>query len=98
MNGTMGTNTDTDYFAVQLPAGKTLSAVLTPGSSSADYDLIVYNSAGAQLGTSTNGDGAVDSYSTTNTGTGTLTRYVRVVYYRGGTGATGGKYTLKMSW
>jgi serine protease len=34
----------------------------------------------------------------TNTGTGTLTRYVRVVFYSGGTGATNGKYTLKLTW
>jgi serine protease len=24
--------------------------------------------------------------------------YVRVLYYSGGTGATSGKYTLKLSW
>jgi serine protease len=97
MNGNMGSTTDTDYFVVQLPAGKTLSSVLTPNSTS-DYDLFVYNSAGTLLGKSENGTGSVDSYSTTNTGTGTLARYVRVVYYSGGTGATSGKYTLKLTW
>ena len=98
MNGTMGTNTDTDYFSVQLPAGKTLSSVLTPGSSTADYDLIVYNSAGTKIGSSENGAGAVDTVTVTNTGTSTFARYVRVVYYGGGSGATSGKYTLKLSW
>ena len=97
MNGNMGSTTDTDYFRVDLPAGKTLSSVLTPNSSS-DYDLYVYNSAGTLLGKSENGAGSVDSYNTTNTGTGTLARYVRVVYYSGGTGSTSGKYTLKMTW
>ena len=97
MNGNMGSTTDTDYFRVDLPAGKTLSSVLTPNGSS-DYDLYVYNSAGTLLGKSENGTGSVDSYNTTNTGTGTLARYVRVVYYSGGTGSTSGTYTLKLTW
>jgi hypothetical protein len=36
--------------------------------------------------------------SVTNTGTGAIARYVRVVYYSGGTGATNGKYTLNLNW
>ncbi|HEU4777856.1 MAG TPA: S8 family peptidase [Telluria sp.] len=98
MNGNMGSTTDTDYFVVQLPAGKTLTATMTPGSSSADYDLYVYNSNGTQIGASENGAGAVDSVAVTNTGTSTFARYVRVKYYSGGTGATSGKYTVKLSW
>ena len=97
MNGNLGSSSDTDYFRVDLPAGKTLASVLTPNTSS-DYDLYVYNSAGTLLGKSENGSGAVDSYNTTNTGSTTSARYVRVVYYSGGTGATSGKYTLKMTW
>jgi serine protease len=97
VNGTMSTTTDTDYFRVDLPAGKTLSSVLTPNSTS-DYDLYVYNSAGTLLAKSENGTGAVDSVSSANTGTTASTRYVRVVYYSGGTGSTSGKYTLKLSW
>lgn len=96
VNGVMGSAADSDYFVVQLPAGKTLSSTLTPGAS-ADYDLYVYNSAGTQIAKSENGSGAVDSASVTNTGTGAIARYVRVVYYSGGTGA-GGAYTLKLSW
>jgi serine protease len=95
--GNMGSSTDTDYFRVDLPAGKTLSSVLTPNSSS-DYDLYVYNSNGTLLAKSENGTGSVDSVSVTNTGTSTYARYIRVVYYSGGTGSTNGKYTLKMSW
>ncbi|WP_075793736.1 S8 family peptidase [Massilia putida] len=97
VNGTMGSTTDTDFFSVQLPAGKTLSATLTPNSSS-DYDLYIYNSAGTLLSYSENGTGAVDSASSANTGTTTSARYVRVVYYAGGTGSTSGKYTLKLTW
>jgi serine protease len=97
VNGTMGSTTDTDYFSVQLPAGKTLTATLTPNSSS-DYDLYIYNSAGTLLSYSENGTGSVDTASATNTGSTTVTRYVRVVYYAGGTGSTSGKYTLKLTW
>jgi serine protease len=97
VNGVMGSSTDTDYFRVDLPAGKTLSATMTPNSTS-DYDLYIYNSSGTLLSRSENGTGAVDSASSANTGTTTASRYVRVVYYSGGTGSTSGKYTLKMSW
>jgi serine protease len=98
VSGNMGTTTDTDYFLVQLPAGKTLTSTLTMGSASADYDLYVYNSVGTQIAASENGAGATDAASVTNTGTTTIARYVRVKYYSGGTGATSGKYTLKLSW
>jgi serine protease len=97
VNGTMASTTDTDYFVVQVPAGKTLSATMTPNASS-DYDLYIYNSAGTLLASSENGAGSVDSASSANTGTATSARYVRVVYYSGGTGSTSGKYTLKLSW
>ena len=93
----MGTTTDTDYFVVQLPAGKTLTSVLTPGATK-DYDLFVYNSSGALLAKSENGAGLTDTVSVTNTGTSTFARYVRVVYYSGGTGSTNGTYTLKLTW
>ena len=96
--GTMASSTDTDYFSVQLPAGKTLSSTLTAAASTSDYELFVYNSAGTLIGSSENPAGSADSVSVTNTSTSTLTRYVRVVYYSGGTGATNGKYSLKLSW
>ena len=97
VNANMGSSSDTDYFRVDLPAGKTLSATMTPNSSS-DYDLYVYNSSGTLLSRSENGAGAADSVSSANTGSGTSTRYVRVIYYSGGTGATNGKYTLQLNW
>ncbi|MFC5551912.1 S8 family peptidase [Massilia aerilata] len=97
VNGNMSSSSDTDYFKVTVPAGKTLSATLTPNASS-DYDLYIYNSAGTQVTSSTNGAGAVDSASASNTGTTAVTAYVRVVYYSGGTGSTSGTYTLKLSW
>ncbi|QNA87423.1 S8 family serine peptidase [Massilia sp. Dwa41.01b] len=96
VNGTMGSSTDSDYFVVQLPAGKSLSASLSMGST-ADYDLYVYNSSGTQLAASENGAGATDSTSVSNTGTSTVARYVRVKYYSGPTGSTG-TYSLKLTW
>jgi len=98
VNGNMGTTADNDYFVLQLPAGKTLSATLSMGSGSADYDLYVYNSSGSLMGYSENGAGMTDAVSASNTGTVAYARYVRVKYYSGGTGATSGKYALKLSW
>jgi serine protease len=96
VNGTMGSSSDTDYFKVSLPAGKTLTSTLTPNASS-DYDLYIYNSSGTLITSSTNGTGSVDSTSVINNGTTSATAYVRVVYYAGYTG-TSGSYTLKLAW
>lgn len=98
VTGNMGSSTDSDYFVVQLPAGKTLTATMTPGSSTADYDVYIYNSSGTQLALSENGAGSTDTASVANTTTATAARYVRVKYYSGGTGATNGKYTLQLGW
>jgi serine protease len=97
VNGTMASSSDTDYFSVSLPAGRTLTSTLTPNSSS-DYDLYIYNSSGTQIASSIKGTGQVDAASVTNTGSSASVRYVRVVYYAGGTGSTNGKYTLNLNW
>jgi serine protease len=97
LNATMGSSTDQDWFSLDLAPGKTLSVTMTPNSTS-DYDLYVYNSNGALIGSSEKGTGAVDSVSVTNTGSSTFKRYVKVIYYSGGTGSTSGKYTLKLQW
>jgi len=97
VNGTMGSRTDTDYFSVSLPAGKTLTSVLAPNGSS-DYDLFVYNSSGTLLASSERGTGLTDTVTVANTGSAATTRYVRVVFWSGGTGATSGRYTLNMNW
>jgi len=97
LNGTMGSTTDQDWFSLDLAAGKTLTVTLTPNSTS-DYDLYVYNSAGTLIGSSTGGTGAVDKVTVTNTGSSTFKRYVKVIYYGGGTGPTNGKYTLNLQW
>jgi serine protease len=94
VNGSLSSTTDTDYYVVQVPAGKTLSATLTQGSGALDYDLYAYNGSGSQLALSTNGAGAGDAVSVANTATTTQARYVRVRYHTGGTG----KYSLKFTW
>lgn len=97
VNGTMSSTSDTDFYRLTLPAGRTLTATLTPNGSS-DYDLYVYNSNGQLIGSSEHGTGQVDTVTVTNTGTSAFTRYVRVVYFSGGTGATNGRYTVNMNW
>jgi Bacterial pre-peptidase C-terminal domain len=93
----MSGSSDTDYYRISLPAGRTLVSTLTPNASS-DYDLFVYNSNGTLICSSERGSGLVDTCSVTNTGAGALLRYIRVVYWSGGTGATNGKYTLNLNW
>ncbi|MBN8506369.1 MAG: S8 family serine peptidase [Burkholderiales bacterium] len=92
VNGALSTTSDTDYFLVNLPAGKTLTATLNPGTR--DYDLYIYNSSGTQLASSTKGAGQIDSATSANTGSRSSVRYVRVRYYSGGTGS----YTLNLNW
>jgi serine protease len=92
VNGTLSSTTDTDYFRVDLPAGKTLTASLNPGAR--DYDLYVYNSGGTQIASSIKGAGQVDSVSYSNGGSVAVTLYVRVRYYSGGAGS----YTLNLGW
>jgi len=97
INGAMSSSSDTDYYRMTLAAGGTLVATLTPNSSS-DYDLFVYNSNGVLICSSERATGLVDTCSVTNTGTSAFTRYVRVVYWSGGTGTTNGRYTVNLNW
>jgi PKD repeat protein len=91
INGRLASTTDTDFFSVSLPAGATLRATLTPPAA-ADYDLQILNSSGTELARSELGTGAVDTATSTHTGTSAVTRLVRVVYYGGGAG----NYTLRL--
>jgi hypothetical protein len=44
------------------------------------------------------GTGVVDTATVTNTGGAAATFYARVVYFSGSTGATNGKYALRLNW
>ncbi|MGM9484231.1 S8 family peptidase [Roseateles sp. NT4] len=91
--GSISSSSDTDYFKVTLPAGKTLAATLTMASSSNDFDLYIKNSSGSTLASSEKAAGQVDSTSYANGGSSSVTLYVQVLRYSG-TGA----YTLKLQW
>jgi serine protease len=91
--GSISSTSDTDYFKVTLPAGKTLAATLTASSSTPDFDLYIKNSSGTTLAKSEKPAGQADSASYANGGSGSVTLYVQVLRYSG-TGA----YTLKLQW
>jgi serine protease len=97
VNGNMSSSSDGDYYRINLPAGKRLTAVMTPNSSS-DYELYLYNSSGTAIAWSENGRGVAETVTVTNSGSSTVAYYVRVHYYGGGTGSTNGKYTIRLSW
>jgi hypothetical protein len=97
INGTMSASSDYDFYRVSLPAGKKLTATMTPNSNS-DYELYLFNSSESAIGWSENGKGVTETVSTTNSGSSAATYYVRVTYYAGGTGSTNGKYTIRFSW
>ena len=92
VNGTLSSTSDTDYFRVDLPAGKSLAASLNPGTR--DYDLYLYNSNGTQVASSVKSAGQIDSVVYSNGGSTTVTLYARVRYYSGGAGS----YTLNLGW
>ena len=97
VNAAIGSSADSDYVRVSLPAGRRMFVTLIPNPTS-DYDLQMYDSAGTLLSVSRQGTGVVDNSSVTNTGGAAATYYARVVYFSGGTGATNGKYALRLNW
>jgi Zn-dependent metalloprotease len=96
VTGYVGTTTDSDYFKVTLPAGKTLVADLTVPSTK-DYDLKLYNSSGTQIGSSTNGAGAAEKITYANSGSSSITVYLRVYGYNSAYSTTL-TYQLKATW
>jgi carboxypeptidase T len=79
---------DTDYFRITLPAGKTLRAELRPNASS-DYNLEILDVNGAPIASSALGTGLLDVASTSNTGGAPITVYVRISYASGIKGPNG---------
>lgn len=97
VNANIGSTSDVDFFKITLPAGKTLTATMTPNATS-DYDVELQSSTGAKLSSSVKGTGQADTVTRANTGTTAMTLYVKVYRYSGGTGATSGTYKLVTSW
>lgn len=101
INATMDTperseRSDTDFFRVELGAGKTLTAVMTPNAGG-DYNVELQNSAGLRLAANFLSTGQVETVSYTNTGGAAMTVFVRVGYVSGGKGPVDGRYTLGLS-
>jgi serine protease len=97
VNAAISSSADSDYVRVSLPAGSRMYVTLIPNPNS-DYDLEIYNSAGTLISRSRQGTGIVDNSTVTNTGGAAATYYARAVYFSGGTGATNGKYALRLNW
>ncbi len=93
VTGKISSSTDVDYFKVTLGAGRTLTGDLTVPSTK-DYDLKFYNSAGTTLASGTNGTGVAEHVTYTNSGTSSITVYIRVYGYNSAYSATLA-YTLK---
>jgi hypothetical protein len=81
-----------DFFRLSLPAGSTVTALLN--GLSVDYDLYLYNAAGAQVASSENGGSTADQSSWTNTGSTAVNVYVLVWRYS----STRTTYQLKISY
>jgi serine protease len=96
VNAAISSSSDSDYFKVIRPAGRSLTATLIPNPTS-DYDLELYNGAGTLVAVSRFGASAVDILTVTATSQ-SATYYVRVTYFSGGTGSTNGKYAIRLNW
>jgi serine protease len=96
VNAAISSSSDSDYFRVIRPAGRSLTVTLIPNPTS-DYDLELYNSLGTLIAASRFGTGVVDIVTVTAT-SHSATHYVRVIYYSGGTGSTNGKYATRLNW
>jgi serine protease len=96
VNATISSSSDSDYFRVIRPAGRSLTATLIPNPTS-DYDLELYNGAGTLINTSRFGASAVDILTVTATSQ-SATYYLRVTHFSGGTGSTNGKYAIRLNW
>jgi len=92
----MGSNSDTDYYSVSLPARGRMEVTLTMASARADYDLLVLSPDGRVIAQSIKGAGRIDRVSLQNRGNSAAPLLVRVLYYSGPSGETTGAYGLKV--
>ncbi|HZG52293.1 MAG TPA: hypothetical protein VEZ40_09160 [Pyrinomonadaceae bacterium] len=81
-----------DYFRLNLPAGRTVTALLN--GLTVDYDLEIYDAAGNWVGSSYNGGATSEQASWTNTGASAINVYIHV--YRASSTRT--TYQLKVSY
>ena len=92
VKGTIGNNSDVDYFKLSIPASTRVTLTLQPNSSS-NYDLAVYMSNGQLLVASRNGSGLTETIYVTNSGSTAVPVVLGVNRVSGLSGSTG-TYTL----
>jgi carboxypeptidase T len=101
VNGTMAASQrvsrsgDIDIYRMLVPAGKTLTATLTPNAAS-DYNLKVHAANFAVVASSQLGTGQVDRVSVTNTSATDAVMYVRVDFFTGLADTAAATYALLM--
>jgi carboxypeptidase T len=86
---------DIDLYRVVVPAGKTLTATLTPNASS-DYNLKVHAANFVVVASSQLGTGLVDQVSVTNSSAVDVVMYVRVDFFSGLSDSAAATYALLM--
>lgn len=96
VTGYIGSSTDSDYFKVTVPGGKTLTVDLTVPSTK-DYDVKLYNSSGTLLASGTNGTGQPEHVTWYNSSSSSRVVYIRVYGYNGAYSTTL-PYYLKPTW
>ncbi len=95
MRAVLSSGSDTDYFRISLPAGRTLSVSLPMPNTSTDYDLTLRDSVGTAIALSERDVGLTDTITYSNTTATAKTLYVQVRYYSGSTNVL---YTLGLNW
>ncbi|WP_157267457.1 S8 family peptidase [Azohydromonas aeria] len=91
VQGALRATDDLDLYAVQLGAGRNLTARLTPNAE-ANHDLVAVDANGTRLAISTLGGAQTDTVQVRNTGSAAMTVVLRV---RWGSGAAG-SYRLEV--
>ncbi|MCZ8075034.1 MAG: hypothetical protein O9341_12975 [Paucibacter sp.] len=91
--GSISSTSDNDYFKFTLPAGKTVTAVLSASSAASGFGVGVYMSTGQTVLLSNGIVGASQQLKISNPGSSAVTLVLRVMRSAGTTGA----YTLKMT-
>jgi serine protease len=94
--GRMDTASDTDFYRLALPAGRTLNVRLQPVPGS-DPNLLLMDANGLTLARSTLGAGLLDQVAWRNAGTAPVDLFVRVRWASGGFGPGAGDYLLGLA-
>ncbi len=93
LSGSIFTRHDTDYYRLTVPARTQLTVKLAMGSMS-NFDLVLYDAAGAQVGYSNNDLGVPEETFVNNLTEVARTFYARVRFVSGLRGGRAGAYTM----